>query len=76
MRNALFAGMVIAGALSIGGSDATLGVSTAAAQSTPRSVCCTQLRGRWEANRRTGEMRCFGVNTSEYYKCVAQKTGR
>jgi hypothetical protein len=49
-------------------------ISDASAQSTPRSVCCAQLNGRWEANRRTGEMRCFGVNTDQYYKCVASKT--
>jgi hypothetical protein len=45
------------------------------AQSTPRSVCCKEMHGRWEENRRTKEMRCFGVDTNRYYACVAKRTG-
>ena len=48
-------------------------LDSASAQSTPRSVCCTQMGGRWQANR-LGEMRCFGVDTNAYYKCVEQRT--
>jgi len=67
--------VVASGILLAGGASMLPATSSAAfAQSTPRSVCCTQLNGRWEANRRTGEMRCFGVNTDQYYKCVASKT--
>ena len=46
----------------------------ALAQSTPRSVCCKELNGRWQENRRTKEMRCFGVNGNRYYQCVAKRT--
>jgi hypothetical protein len=49
---------------------------TAFAQSTPRSVCCKEMNGRWEENRRTKEMRCFGVDGNRYYQCVAKRTGR
>jgi hypothetical protein len=38
---------------------------------TAREKCCKQMSGRWEANRRTGEMRCFGVASNPYYQCVA-----
>lgn len=62
------AAAIIAGTLS--------GVTTVLAQSTPRSECCKQMNGRWEAARRTGEMRCFGVETNRYYQCVAKRTGR
>ena len=51
------------------------GASAASAQSTPRSVCCKELNGRWEENRRTKEMRCYGVNANSYYACVAKRTG-
>ena len=47
----------------------------ALAQSTPRSVCCKELNGRWEENRRTKEMRCYGVSGNRYYACVAKRTG-
>ena len=67
MRSAGLAIAVCAGVL--------LGAATSAiAQSTPRSECCKQLNGRWEANRRTGEMRCFGVSSTPYYQCVAKRT--
>ena len=49
--------------------------TAASAQSTPRSVCCKELNGRWEENRRTKEMRCFGVSGNQYYACVAKRTG-
>ena len=51
------------------------GGTTAFAQSTPRSVCCKDLNGRWEENRRTKEMRCYGVDSNRYYQCVAKRTG-
>ncbi|TMJ06240.1 MAG: hypothetical protein E6G97_00825 [Alphaproteobacteria bacterium] len=51
------------------------GGSAALAQSTSRSVCCKELNGRWEENRRTNEMRCYGVDTNRYYSCVAKRSG-
>lgn len=42
------------------------------AQDSAREKCCKQMNGRWEANRQTGEMRCFGnVGADAYYRCVA-----
>jgi hypothetical protein len=52
---------------------ASLPIGSIHAQSTPRSVCCSQMGGQWKANR-SGEMRCYGVASDPYYKCVAQRT--
>jgi hypothetical protein len=51
------------------------GATVLSAQSTARSECCKQMNGRWEANGRTGEMRCFGVETNRYYQCVSKRSG-
>jgi hypothetical protein len=67
-NRALLRTLIIGGGLLVSG--------VAFAQSTPRSVCCKEMGGRWEENRYTKEMRCYGVATNPYYACVAKRTGR
>ena len=80
MKSALF-GIATFTVLFAGGSGVLLATTSTAlaqpAQLTQRSVCCTQMKGRWETNPNTGQMQCNGVDTNRYNICVMQNaTGR
>jgi hypothetical protein len=73
MKSALL-GIATFTVLFAGGSGVLLATtSTALAQLTQRSACCTQMKGRWETNPSTGQMQCVGVDTARYNICVSQK---
>jgi hypothetical protein len=81
MKRSLLAMTVAIPAMLAGGSAALLTTTSTAlaqlAQLTQRSVCCTQMKGRWETNPNTGQMQCNGVDTNRYNICVMQNaTGR
>ena len=78
MKAAILTIAVAFAAALAGGTGALLATATtASAQSTPRSVCCKQMGGRWAEGRsraKAGQMVCYGVSGDAYYKCVASKT--
>jgi hypothetical protein len=80
MKSALLGIATFAAALASGSGVLLTTTSTALAQPaqlTQRSVCCTQMKGRWETNPNTGQMQCNGVDTNRYNICVMQNaTGR